>query len=44
MKQVQLEVKENKALTANVYQMLLAGDNSEIPAPGQFVNLKMEGL
>ena len=43
MKQGLFEIKENKALTASVYQMVLAGDTSAITAPGQFVNIKLEG-
>ena len=44
MKNSIFTIKENKALTANVYRMLLEGDCSEITAPGQFVNIKLEGL
>ena len=44
MKNVQLEIKENKALTDSVYEMRLEGDTSAITAPGQFVNLKLDGL
>jgi len=44
MKQVIYSVQENKALTANVYRMVLRGDTSPITAPGQFVNLRLDGL
>lgn len=44
MKDLIFEVKENIALTDSVFQMKLAGDTSEITAPGQFVNIKLEGL
>ncbi len=44
MKQVLLTVKENIALTQNVYKMTLEGDCSDITAPGQFVNIKIEGF
>ena len=44
MKQVQLTVTENTALTAAVYQMKLRGDLSAIIAPGQFVNIALDGL
>lgn len=44
MKQVLLTVKENIALTSNVYKMTLSGDCSAITAPGQFVNIKLDGL
>ena len=43
MKQGLFEIKENKALTASVYKMVLAGDTSAITAPGQFVNIQLEG-
>ena len=43
MKQAIFEIKTNEALTSNVYKMTLAGDTSEVTAPGQFVNLKLEG-
>ena len=42
-KQSIFEIKENTALTASVYKMVLAGDTSAITAPGQFVNIKLEG-
>ena len=44
MKQGLFEIIENKPLTANVYQMTLRGDVSAITAPGQFVNILLEGL
>lgn len=44
MKQGVFEITENKALTQSVYQMTLRGDVSDITAPGQFVNIKLEGL
>ena len=44
MKDLIFEVKENIALTDSVFQMKLAGDTSEITAPGQFVNIKLDGL
>ncbi len=43
MKQVFLTVKENIKIAKNVYRMLLNGDVSAISAPGQFINLKIEG-
>ena len=43
MKQTIFTIKENVALTANVYEMILVGDTSGI-ASGQFVNIKIEGL
>lgn len=44
MKQVLLTVNENIALTQNVYKMTLCGDCSDITAPGQFVNILLDGL
>lgn len=44
MKQVLLTVKENISLTENVYKMTMCGDCSDITAPGQFVNIKIDGL
>ena len=43
MKQSFFEIVKNEALTADVYKMELAGDTSAITAPGQFVNIKLEG-
>ncbi len=44
MKQSIFEIKENSALTSNVYKMVLCGDTSDITASGQFVNIKLEGF
>lgn len=44
MKQVFLEIKENTALTKDVFKMTLVGDIGEIKKPGQFVNLKISGV
>jgi len=44
MKQGIFEIVENIALTDSVYKMVLKGDVSAITAPGQFVNIKLEGL
>ena len=44
MKQGLFEIVENIPLTENVYKMTLAGDVSDITAPGQFVNIKLDGL
>ncbi|MBQ7801070.1 MAG: dihydroorotate dehydrogenase electron transfer subunit [Oscillospiraceae bacterium] len=43
MKQSIFEITENVALTKDVYRMKLAGDTSAITAPGQFVNILLEG-
>ena len=44
MKQGFFEIIENQKLVPNVYRMRLKGDTSAITAPGQFVNIKLEGL
>ena len=44
MKQSIFEILSNKALTENVYKMVLRGDTSAITAPGQFVNIQLDGL
>jgi len=44
MKQGYFEIIENTALVPNVYRMRLRGDTSAITAPGQFVNIKLEGM
>ena len=44
MKQGLFEIIENIPLTESVYKMTLKGDVSAITAPGQFVNIKLEGL
>lgn len=44
MKQGFFEIIENKPLTKDVYRMRLFGDTSAITAPGQFVNIRLDGL
>lgn len=44
MKQSLFEIIENVQLTESVYKMTLSGDVSDISAPGQFVNIKLDGL
>ncbi len=44
MKQGIFIIKENTALTDSVFKMVLEGDTSAITAPGQFVNIKLDGL
>ena len=39
-----LTVQSNRQLTSNVFEMKLSGNLSKITRPGQFVNLKLEGL
>ena len=42
-KQTQFTILENAPLTASVYRMVLRGDTSAITAPGQFVNIALDG-
>ena len=44
MKDSNFVITENKALTGTVFKMVLSGDVSAITAPGQFVNLRIDGL
>lgn len=44
MKQGLFEILENTPLTQSVYKMTLQGDTSAITAPGQFVNIQLDGL
>lgn len=37
------EIIQNDALTSSVYKMVIKGDTSAITAPGQFVNIKLDG-
>ena len=43
MKQSIFEILTNTPLTSSVYKMVLRGDTSAITAPGQFVNIRLEG-
>lgn len=44
MKQVFLKIISNKKIAKDVYKMELFGDVTAITAPGQFVNIKIDGL
>ena len=44
MKQSIFTIISNDALTDCVYKMVLGGDTSAITAPGQFVNILLDGL
>jgi len=44
MKDILFLIKENRCIAPDVYKMILEGDTSDITAPGQFVNFKLEGL
>ena len=44
MQQGYFSIKSNEQLTSSVYRMCLEGDTSAITAPGQFINIKLDGL
>lgn len=44
MKQSKFEIIENTHLTDTVMRMVLRGDISDITAPGQFINIQLQGL
>ena len=43
MKQTEYRIVENLPLARDVFRMRLAGDSSAFTAPGQFLNLRVEG-
>ena len=43
MKQTVFTIVQNKKIAEGIYLLKLAGDTSAITAPGQFVNLKLDG-
>ena len=44
MNQSIFTIQSNLPLTASVYRMVLSGDTSAITAPGQFVNIRLDGM
>jgi len=44
MKECQFRITENTAIARDVFRLRLEGDVSEVRRPGQFVNLRLEGL
>ena len=44
MKQCLFEIVSNRRLALNVFEMVLHGDCSAVAAPGQFVNLRLDGF
>ena len=44
MKQGYFDIIENTPLAKGIWRMRLAGDTSAITVPGQFINLKLDGL
>ena len=44
MKQSVFKIEQNIGIADNVYKMVLSGDTSAVTAPGQFVNIQLDGL
>ena len=44
MYQETFEILSNRPLAENIHELLLAGDTGTITAPGQFVNLRLDGF
>ena len=44
MKQEIFTIKSNKKIARDVYELILAGNTDEITAPGQFVNIALDGF
>ena len=42
MKQCKFEILDNYKISKDIYKMSLCGDTSEITAPGQFINIKLD--
>ena len=38
------EIKSNTQLTDSIYEMVIIGDTSSVTAPGQFINIKIDGF
>ena len=44
MEQTMLRIEENRPLTRDILKIRLTGDVSGVERPGQFVNIRLEGL
>ncbi len=44
MKQSLFEIISNKKIAKDIFEMVLEGDTSEVTAPGQFINIKLDGF
>ncbi len=44
MKQSLFEIVSNRKIAKDIFEMILKGDTSEITAPGQFINIKLDGF
>ncbi len=44
MKQSLFDIVSNKKIARDIYEMVLYGDTSDLVKPGQFINIKLDGL
>ncbi|MBQ2890980.1 MAG: dihydroorotate dehydrogenase electron transfer subunit [Clostridia bacterium] len=44
MKQSLFDIVSNKKIARDIYEMVLYGDTSDLVRPGQFINIKLDGL
>ncbi len=44
MKEVNLQIVSQERIARDVYKMILSGDTTAVTAPGQFVNVRLDGL
>ena len=44
MKQSLFDIVSNKKIARDIYEMVLYGDTSALVNPGQFINIKLDGL
>ena len=44
MRQGLFTIIDNSRIAPDVYRMILEGDTSAVTAPGQFVNIRLDGL
>ena len=44
MKDTLFKIISNERIARNTYECVLSGDTSDITAPGQFVNIKLDGF
>ncbi len=44
MQQSLFKIKENEKIAPSVFRMVLEGDTKDVTRPGQFVNIKLDGL
>ena len=44
MKEVSLQIVSQERIARDVYKMILSGDTTAVTAPGQFVNVRLDGL